>query len=207
MPPTDGRASRRSRMPRSDALDEARRAISRPVVDRARAAGRGGCPDRGGSREPPRHGRCSLDLSPDVVVAGEVAENLLRILREAMTNAGRHGHASTAAVRLWSNGDVHLVVEDDGCGFADGERERRGFGLVSMEERATRWAASWWCIRRPGGGRASRRSCDERGAGAHRRRSSKSASAAKRACLARSSHGWWRSSATERPGAPPPSSS
>ena len=83
----------------------------------------------------------SLDLSPDVVVAGDVAENLLRILREAMTNAGRHGRADRVAVRLWRNGDVHLVVDDDGCGFME-STGAPGFGLLSMQERARAMAGS-----------------------------------------------------------------
>ena len=96
----------------------------------------------------------SLDLSPDVVVAGEVAENLLRILREAMTNAGRHGRANRVAVRLWRNGDVHLVVDDDGCGFVEDERARRGFGLISMQERARAMAGRLVVASSPGRGTA-----------------------------------------------------
>ena len=69
-----------------------------------------------------------------------------------MTNAGRHGRANRVAVRLWQNGDVHLVVDDDGCGFTDGHRERRGFGLLSMQERAQAMAGRLVVASSPGRG-------------------------------------------------------
>jgi PAS domain S-box-containing protein len=133
------------------ALDEARRAISvlsSSLPERLDVAVAQTAEDLGS-----RHRMAvSLDLSPDVVVAGEVAENLLRILREAMTNAGRHGHANRVAVRLWRNGDVHLVVDDDGCGFVEDERARRGFGLLSMQERAEAMAGRLLVASSPGRG-------------------------------------------------------
>ncbi len=131
---TDGEALRQIANAAERALDEARRAItllSSAVPERLDVAVAQTAEDLGS-----RHQMAvSLDLSPHVVVPGDVAENLLRILREAMTNAGRHGRANRVAVRLWQNGDVHLVVDDDGCGFMEEQREC-GFGLLSMEERA-----------------------------------------------------------------------
>ena len=73
--------------------------------------------------------------------AGETEENLLRILREAITNAGRHGQAEKLTVRLWRDSRVHLSIEDDGQGF-DASVPTRGFGLVSMGERARAVGAS-----------------------------------------------------------------
>ena len=132
------------------ALDEARRAItvlSSSAPERLDTAVAQTAEDLGS-----RHQMAvSLDLSPDVVVAGEVAENLLRILREAMTNAGRHGRANRVAVRLWQNGDVHLVVDDDGCGFVEDQRTR-GFGLLSMQERAQAMAGRLLVASSPGRG-------------------------------------------------------
>jgi signal transduction histidine kinase len=78
-----------------------------------------------------------LELAQDVDVPGEVRENLLRIVREAMTNAANHGASEQVKVTLVRADPVRLVIEDDGCGF-----DRRdaavagGFGLLSMEERA-----------------------------------------------------------------------
>jgi signal transduction histidine kinase len=85
-----------------------------------------------------------LDLADDVDMPGEVTENVLRIVREALTNAAMHGHSARVRVRLERHdGDgIRLVVEDDGCGFDAGSRsEWTGFGLLSMEERAARVGA------------------------------------------------------------------
>jgi two-component system sensor histidine kinase UhpB len=74
-------------------------------------------------------------------VPAETEENLLRILREAITNAGRHGEAAKVTVRLWRDDQVHLHIDDDGRGF-DASVPTRGFGLVSMGERARAVGAS-----------------------------------------------------------------
>ena len=62
----------------------------------------------------------ALLVDEDVRVAGDAGEDLLRILREAITNASRHGHAEKITVRLWQDEHVHLTVEDDGTGFDPG---------------------------------------------------------------------------------------
>jgi signal transduction histidine kinase len=78
-----------------------------------------------------------LQLADNVEVPGEVRENLLRIVREAITNAASHGASEHVRVSLESDDRLRLVIEDDGCGF-DTEREDAdgGFGLQSMYERA-----------------------------------------------------------------------
>jgi len=78
-----------------------------------------------------------LQLADNVEVPGEVRENLLRIVREAITNAASHGASEHVRVSLERDGQLRLVIEDDGCGF-DTEREQApgGFGLQSMQERA-----------------------------------------------------------------------
>ena len=55
-----------------------------------------------------------LDLAPDVDVPGEVTENLLRIVREAVTNVAMHGHAPKVTVRLEQTDTVRLVIEATG---------------------------------------------------------------------------------------------
>ena len=78
-----------------------------------------------------------LQLADNVEVPGEVRENLLRIVREAITNAASHGASEHVRVSLERDEQLRLVIEDDGCGF-DTERENAagGFGLQSMQERA-----------------------------------------------------------------------
>ena len=83
-----------------------------------------------------------LRLADDVHVPGEVTENLLRIVREAITNAANHGASEHVRVSLEQSGQLRLVIEDDGCGFdPDRQVAAGGFGLLSMQERATRVGA------------------------------------------------------------------
>ncbi len=78
-----------------------------------------------------------LQLADDVEVPGVVTENLLRIVREAITNAAYHGASEHVRVSLERAERLRLVIEDDGCGFdMDLERAAGGFGLQSMQERA-----------------------------------------------------------------------
>ncbi|MDP9070505.1 MAG: sensor histidine kinase [Actinomycetota bacterium] len=68
-------------------------------------------------------------------VAGSVAEALVRVVRESVTNAVRHGGAKSIDVRLaCREGTLEMEVTDDGRGF-DPQCVRHGFGLTSMRER------------------------------------------------------------------------
>ncbi len=98
--------------------------------------------------------RVELDVE-DVEVPPDTREALLRMTREAVTNAARHGRPNLIRVHV-SNGDgVRLVVRDDGVGF-DSERPPRekpsGFGLVSMRERAEALGGTFRVASTPGAG-------------------------------------------------------
>jgi two-component sensor histidine kinase len=66
-------------------------------------------------------------------------DQLLRIAQEAVNNVARHARAANVDVELrFSEKNVELIVEDDGCGF-DGEAPstREGhYGMTGMRERA-----------------------------------------------------------------------
>ena len=82
--------------------------------------------------------RVRLELERDVRVPAPTREALIRIVREAVSNAARHGGAATIRVEL-ANGDGTLLrIVDDGVGFdPEGPHANNGgFGLVSMRERA-----------------------------------------------------------------------
>jgi signal transduction histidine kinase len=63
----------------------------------------------------------------------------MRITREAVSNALRHGHANRVRIRLHRDADVHrLLIQDNGWGFdLDAvAATTNGYGLTSMRERA-----------------------------------------------------------------------
>jgi signal transduction histidine kinase len=76
-----------------------------------------------------------LALPPVLELPADVIEALLRIVREAVTNAGRHAHATLVTVSLDATDGIVLDVRDDGEGF-DSTEPGAGFGLTSMRERA-----------------------------------------------------------------------
>jgi signal transduction histidine kinase len=88
-----------------------------------------------------RHGvEVSFKTEGDVVhLDQDLVLCLFRIGQETLRNGVIHGGARRFSVSLARSDDhVELMVTDDGCGFdvEAARRDRRGVGLVSMEERA-----------------------------------------------------------------------
>ena len=116
------------------ALDESRRAIAaltRPVDEplelalvqaAEEVAGRVGVQLR-------------IDVCKGTRVSPDEREALIRIVREAITNAGRHGGAENVSVELTNGHGTSLRIADDGSGFDPAHTRVGGFGLVSMRER------------------------------------------------------------------------
>jgi two-component system sensor histidine kinase UhpB len=89
-------------------------------------------------------------VASDVALRGEderaaspdVASALYRIAQEALTNVAKHARASEVSVIVERrDGEVRLIVEDDGGGFdvdatATRVRAERRLGLAGMRERA-----------------------------------------------------------------------
>ncbi|MEI9892559.1 MAG: PAS domain-containing protein [Chthoniobacter sp.] len=68
-------------------------------------------------------------------LACDAAENLLRIVQEALANVLRHASARRFTARLsYESETVHLELRDDGSGF-DPAAHHEGFGLLGMKER------------------------------------------------------------------------
>jgi signal transduction histidine kinase len=83
-----------------------------------------------------------------------VEEELFAIVREALTNAAKHSHASRIDVEVAypDQRSVRVAVTDDGVGF-DPEQPRTGrYGLVGMSERADRIGAALTLASEPGAG-------------------------------------------------------
>lgn len=75
-----------------------------------------------------------------VALADDTDLELFRIAQEAITNSCKHAQAHTISVQLTYQPDtLRLMVRDDGVGFTLTESTAlRGFGLISMQQRAER---------------------------------------------------------------------
>jgi signal transduction histidine kinase len=77
----------------------------------------------------------------------------LQILREAVSNALRHGRASLITVRVHKGDhEVCLLVQDNGTGFDAASRRDGGHGLGNMHARAANIGATMSVTSRPGEG-------------------------------------------------------
>ena len=147
----DGETLRRVTASADRALDESRRAIAALTrsddesLDIALAQAAEEVADRVGTI-------VRLDLSDVGPLAAETQENLVRIAREAIANAGRHSGADEVLVRLSANGRVRLEVSDQGCGFSTDDDHADRYGLISMRERADALDAEFLVTSSPGRG-------------------------------------------------------
>jgi signal transduction histidine kinase len=80
-------------------------------------------------------------------------QSLERIVREAVSNAVRHGQAKLVRVQIEAHHSLRIVVTDDGRGFdTTRERKRESFGMISMHERAEAMDGRLEVASRPGEG-------------------------------------------------------
>jgi signal transduction histidine kinase len=107
--------------------------------------------------------RLELDLDDQAVTGPRARDGLLLIVSEAISNATRHGNASTIRVALSATGGLRLAISDDGCGFHDRiptnghDRDSTngsvtGFGMTSMRERVQELGGELRLRSRPGEG-------------------------------------------------------
>ena len=81
-----------------------------------------------------------LDLAYDrgdaaTRLSEELESSVYRLVQEALSNVAKHAHATRARVAVEErNGEILVIVEDDGRGFAPGPKPT-GFGLIGMRER------------------------------------------------------------------------
>jgi signal transduction histidine kinase len=81
----------------------------------------------------------AINADVEADLPSESREHVLRIAREAIANAGRHGHAKNVLVSLSQTAEgLALRVRDDGCGIGGTAKSvpHEGFGIRSMRERA-----------------------------------------------------------------------
>jgi len=102
----------------------------------------------------PRSGVVTV-VEVDADVAAELASrsaDVVQIVREALSNVGRHGAATTCRVPL-RRADIGLVLEidDDGRGF-DIDLTALGMGLRNLRERVESLGGTLLVQSTPGGG-------------------------------------------------------
>jgi signal transduction histidine kinase len=96
--------------------------------------------------------RSLFEGAVDTAISDEIAEHILIVIREAVTNIDRHAHATEATVRVSVDADhCQLTVIDNGQGVGSGSREG-GLGLANMRRRAEKLSGSFDLESAPSGG-------------------------------------------------------
>jgi signal transduction histidine kinase len=79
----------------------------------------------------------------DNAISQRIADNLLAVLRESLTNAGKHAKATSYVVMVSVAEDVSLEVRDNGIGIELPQAFGAGLGLVNLRSRAERLGGSF----------------------------------------------------------------
>lgn len=88
-------------------------------------------------------------------IGPEGERDLVMVVREALNNAVRHAAPRNASVRLgFSDRELQLEVEDDGCGFDSTiiDSQDGHYGLMGMRERIQKLGGKFVLTSAPGGG-------------------------------------------------------
>ena len=94
-----------------------------------------------------------FDGPVDSAIDDAVAEQLLSVLRELLSNVAKHASASSVDVYLKVGSDVSLLVNDDGTG--PGERRAGGQGINNLEQRASAFGGKFEIVAGESGGTAA----------------------------------------------------
>lgn len=94
----------------------------------------------------------TVEIKGEIALPDEVAQALLRIAQEALTNVARHAHAQRVYLLLQGGRPTRLLVADNGQGFDPDHVGDSSFGLISMRERATNINARFQVRSAPGQG-------------------------------------------------------
>ena len=85
-------------------------------------------------------------------VPGDIGEDMLAALREALSNAARHGKATSTEVAIGADSELSLLVRDNGSGITDTSRRS---GLANLAHRAEHYGGTLTV----GPGQAAGRNC------------------------------------------------
>jgi signal transduction histidine kinase len=99
--------------------------------------------------------RLSFAGPVDVLVRGDLADDVVAVVREALSNVVRHASATTVDIEVVIDGDtVSVTVDDDGVGVSD--VKARASGTSNLDERAAARGGSFTLTRRDSGGTRAR---------------------------------------------------
>ncbi len=84
------------------------------------------------------HPQVSIIGPVDHAVTGPLAEEVLAVLREALTNVGKHAQATKVVVTVTAGDELRVVVADDGVGVGTAGQRSGALGLKNMRQRADR---------------------------------------------------------------------
>jgi glucose-6-phosphate-specific signal transduction histidine kinase len=79
-------------------------------------------------------------MVPDAIarMSPETEAAIYRVVQEALHNVAKHAQARSVNIQMWQqNGELHLLIEDDGIGIQGKASSSRGrsFGLAGIKER------------------------------------------------------------------------
>jgi signal transduction histidine kinase len=100
-------------------------------------------------------GSLNLAVTGNAVLSDATVESaLVGIAREALTNAIKHSRATVIGVELdfAKNGSARVVISDDGIGFDPNDVGSDHYGLLSMQERASRARIALTFVTEPSAG-------------------------------------------------------
>jgi signal transduction histidine kinase len=99
------------------------------------------------------HLRFHIEESALNRLSQEVAQQVMAITREAVSNSLRHSEASMVSVSLQEDGTtLHLTIEDNGVGFDCESQRSHGHGLHNIAARAQQLGGTLEVTAQPGQG-------------------------------------------------------
>ena len=99
------------------------------------------------------HFDLKIDDTASALLSAAQSTEALHVTREAISNSLRHGKAGRVTVRLHpGDGEVCLLVQDDGTGFDPSRRTGSGHGLRNIQARASGLGAAVRVESRPNEG-------------------------------------------------------
>jgi signal transduction histidine kinase len=79
----------------------------------------------------------ATEMDADIALRlSDKAHDVVQIVKEALSNVGRHARPQSCKVTLNGRGEMALLsIEDDGVGFDPARQDRRGLGLRNVRDR------------------------------------------------------------------------